>query len=69
MTMAETPEEAVDELVDTVDRLRREFPDVGMTDVLSVVADCRRDLSAVPPRAVPELTERLARVRLADRSV
>jgi hypothetical protein len=58
-------EAGIDKLTETVQRLCEEFPATSMDDVSARVAECRRDLSAVPPAAEPELVERLARVRLA----
>ena len=60
-------EDGVDLLVETVQRLRTEFPSISTGDVLATVMQCRHDLSAVPPAAEPELIERLARVRLQRR--
>lgn len=54
----------LDLLVETVHRLSTEFPSISTGDVMATVMECRHDLSAVPPAAEPELTERLARVRL-----
>lgn len=54
----------LDLLVETVHRLSTEFPSISTGDVTATVLECRRDLSAVPPAAEPELVERLARVRL-----
>ena len=57
---------ALDELLKVVDRLAVEFATVSIGDLTSVVVDCRNDLSGVPAPALPELLERLARVRLAS---
>jgi hypothetical protein len=37
-----------------------------LSTVLDVVASCVSDIQATPPAALPELTERLARHRLAE---
>jgi hypothetical protein len=57
---------ALDDLLKVVDRLSAEFATVSIGDLTSVVVDCRNDLSGVPAPALPELLERLARVRLAS---
>ena len=57
---------ALDELLKVVDRLSVEFATVSIGELTSVVVDCRNDLSGVPAPALPELLERLARVRLAS---
>ena len=51
---------------DLVERLFREFEDhVTLTAIADVVRESRRQLQGSPPQALPELTERLARHRLA----
>lgn len=57
---------ALDELLKVIDRLSVEFATVSLGDLTAVVVDCRNDLSGVPASALPELLERLARVRLAS---
>jgi hypothetical protein len=57
---------ALDELLNVVERLAVEFATVSIGDLTSVVVNCRNDLSGVPAPALPELLERLARVRLAS---
>jgi hypothetical protein len=50
-----------------VDRLAEEFSDrVRRQLIVRVVRDCRRDLGGSPVGALPELVERLARIRLAE---
>jgi hypothetical protein len=62
----------VDLLVDVsvdqaVDRLAEEFSDrLRRQLIVRVVRDCRRDLGGSPVGALPELVERLARIRLAE---
>jgi hypothetical protein len=58
----------VDESVDqAVVRLAEEFSSrVGPHLVVRVVRDCRRDLGGSPVGALPELVERLARIRLSE---
>lgn len=55
----------LDDLVEVVNRLSSEFTHVSIGEVTTVVVHCRSDLSGVPTTALPELLERLARVRLA----
>jgi len=51
---------------DTVERLFREFEDhLTLTEIADVVRESRRHLRGSPPHALPELTQRLARQRLA----
>jgi len=66
MTTFASDNQALDELLDIVSRLSQEFTTVGIGVLTSVIVDCRRDLSGVPPTALPELVERLARVRLNE---
>jgi hypothetical protein len=48
-----------------VERLFREFEDhLTLTTIADVVRDSHRQLQSSPPKALPELTERLARERL-----
>lgn len=48
----------------TITRLVAEFPGRHVAVVSATVLRCRRELDAVPPGALPELLERLARQRL-----
>lgn len=59
---------SVDHSVDeAVARLAAEFSDqVRPQLIVRVVRDCRRDLGGSPVGALPELVERLARIRLAE---
>ena len=59
---------SVDNSVDeAVARLAAEFSDRYRPQlIVRVVRDCRRDLGGSPIGAMPELVERLARIRLAD---
>jgi hypothetical protein len=48
-------------------RLAEEFNNrVGPHRIVRVVRDCRRDLGGSPVGALPELVERLARIRLSE---
>ena len=59
-----TVDRSVDE---AVARLAVEFSDrVRPQLIVRVVRTCRRDLGGSPVGALPELVERLARIRLAD---
>jgi hypothetical protein len=59
-----TVDRSVDE---AVARLAVEFSDqVRPQLIVRVVRDCRRDLGGSPVGALPELVERLARIRLED---
>jgi hypothetical protein len=50
-----------------VARLAEEFADrLRPQLIVHVVRDCRRDLGGSPVGALPELVERLARIRLSD---
>jgi hypothetical protein len=52
---------------DAVVRLAEEFSDrLGPHLIVRVVRDCRRDLGGSPVGALPELVERLARIRLSE---
>jgi hypothetical protein len=52
---------------EAVDRLAVEFaPTVPVAVVRDLVEQARRELSWEPPAALPELVERLARVRIRD---
>ncbi|GAA4880412.1 hypothetical protein [Actinomycetospora straminea] len=48
----------------TITRLAAEFSGRPVAVVSATVLRCRRELDAVPPGALPELLERLARQRL-----
>jgi hypothetical protein len=54
----------VDKLLGVVDGLSQEFGTVPLGVLLDVVMACHRDLARAPLGAVPELVERLARLRL-----
>lgn len=54
----------LDEVVGVVERLSAEFATIGIGELTAVVVECRSDLSGVPTPALPEMLERLARVRL-----
>jgi hypothetical protein len=58
----------VDRSVDqAVARLAAEFSDrLRPQLIVRVVRDCRRDLGGSPVGALPELVERLARIRLSE---
>jgi hypothetical protein len=58
-----------DPLVEVVVRVYDDYAQhLPLAEVIAVVARSRRDLDAVPSaEALPELVERLARQRLADR--
>jgi hypothetical protein len=58
----------VDPSIDqAVTRLSAEFSDrVRRPLIVRVVRDCRRDLGGSPIGALPELVERLARIRLSE---
>jgi hypothetical protein len=58
----------VDTSVDAaVVRLMAEFADqVRPQVIVRIVRDCRRDLGGSPVGALPELVERLARIRLSE---
>jgi hypothetical protein len=54
-------------LASVVERLYREYEDrLSLPRVLEVVLGCLHDIQATPAPALPELTERLARHRLAQ---
>lgn len=59
------PQQAEPSLADIAERLMAEFCDeLDLSVITRVVQESRRDLQGVPPGALPELTERLARQRL-----
>jgi hypothetical protein len=52
------------------ERLFQDFgAHVGLSEIVTVVRQCRGELDIVPAGAVPELVERLARQRLHFRNV
>jgi hypothetical protein len=54
-------------LAAVVERLYGEYGCcLPLSGVIEVVAGCVHDIQATPPAALPELTERLARHRLAE---
>jgi hypothetical protein len=63
-----TSDNRIDRSVDlAVARLAEEFADqVRPQMIVEVVTDCRRDLGGSPVGALPELVERLARIRLSE---
>jgi hypothetical protein len=64
LSLARSVDESVDQ---AVVRLAEEFSQrVGPQLVVRVVRDCRRDLGGSPVGALPELVERLARIRLSE---
>jgi len=57
-----------DPLVEVAVRVYADFAEhATLAEVLAVIARCRNDLDAPSAAALPELVERLARQRLADR--
>ncbi|UQX87106.1 hypothetical protein M6D93_12420 [Jatrophihabitans telluris] len=57
-----------DPLVDVTVRVYADFADrATLAEVLAVIARARNDLDTPSTEALPELVERLARQRLADR--
>jgi hypothetical protein len=66
--VASLADPTVDSSVDeAVARLAAEFSHrVRRQLIVRVVRDCRRDLGGSPVGALPELVERLARIRLSD---
>ena len=58
------PDEDRGTVDDAVARLAAEFPAHPPVIVSITVTQCRRDLDGVPPGALPEMLERLARQRL-----
>lgn len=59
-----------DPLVDVAVRVYTDFAEeFTLTEVLAVVGRCRADLDTPCAAALPELVERLARQRLADRRI
>lgn len=56
-----------DSFADSVERLFRDFEDrYSLSCIVTVMQECRAQLSASPQGALPELVERLARHRLAE---
>ncbi|MGY1602533.1 three-helix bundle dimerization domain-containing protein [Geodermatophilus sp. SYSU D00815] len=70
MTLVVPPasDTSVDSSVESaVSRLAAEFSDrLRPQLIVRVVRDCRRDLGGSPVGAMPELVERLARIRLEE---
>jgi hypothetical protein len=57
-----------DPLVEVTARIYADFAaDTTLAEVLTVVGRCRNDLDTPSAAALPEVVERLARQRLADR--
>ena len=57
-----------DPLVEAAVRVYADFAEhATLAEVLAVIARCRNDLDTPSAAALPELVERLARQRLADR--
>jgi hypothetical protein len=57
-----------DPLLDVAERVYADFAEYAtQAEVLAVIAGCRNDLDVPSAAALPELVERLARQRLADR--
>ena len=57
-----------DPLVEVAVRVHADFAEHStLAEVLAVIARCRTDLDTPSAAALPELIERLARQRLADR--
>jgi hypothetical protein len=57
------------QLVDTAIRLYADYADtLSLPQILAVATECRRDLEGSPEEDLPELVERLARVRLDELS-
>jgi hypothetical protein len=66
MTALASPSGHEASYADIVERMFREFEDrLALKLILDVVNDCRHDLQGTPAAALPELTARLARHRLA----
>jgi len=58
-----------DALVAVTERLFRDYPNVSLTELIELVRRCRNDIdTGAPEDCIPELVERLARVRLSDRA-
>lgn len=57
-----------DALSGVTERLYRDYPDVSLNELIELVRRCRNDIdTGAPQDCIPELVERLARVRLSDR--
>lgn len=57
-----------DSLAEVTRRLHREFPAVALGEVIELTRRCRDQIdTGAPPDCIPELVERLARVRLSER--
>ena len=51
---------------DLVEQLFREYESVlSLSGIVALVNQCRHELAGIPPGAMPELLERLARCRLS----
>lgn len=54
-------------LAGVIERLYLEFPGVALTELIELVRRCRTDIdTGAPADCIPELVERLARVRLDE---
>lgn len=57
-----------DSLAEVARRLHHEFPSVSLDTVIELTRHCREQIdTSAPEDCVPELVERLARVRLTER--
>jgi hypothetical protein len=66
MTARASPSGHEASYADIVERMFREFEDrLELKHILDVVNNCRHDVQGTPAGTMPELTERLARHRLA----
>jgi hypothetical protein len=67
MTALASPSSGHDEsYADIMERMFREYEAVlDLPSITRIVNGCRHDLQGIPAGALPELTERLARHRLA----
>ena len=56
-----------DALVAITERLFSDYPNVSLGELIELVRRCRNDIdTGAPEDCIPELVERLARVRLGD---
>ena len=56
-----------DALSGVTERLYRDYPNVSLNELIELVRRCRNDIdTGAPEDCIPELVERLARVRLSD---
>ena len=54
--------------VTVTERLFHDYPTVSCTELIEIVRRCRSDIdTGAPEDCIPELVERLARVRLSER--